>query len=235
MKILAFKKILLINLFSCKIHIDNKQKQGEKMNKKLLSLTLLTLMATTSYKADAMFYAGGSATLSISDITGVKTKNKMGYTFAAGINFPVPIVSVRAEAEFLSLNTAKLDLNLSGASIDQIDNNIKGNMINAYVGVPLIPMLPIKLYAGYGIGKSELTKNITPAATATLPAGVDKTQKSKNDLAQQYMVGLDVSIPLVPVAGGVEYRFMNKDFTMANDVKENIRLHSVLAKVRYEF
>ena len=198
------------------------------MNKKLLSLTVLTLMATTSYKADAMFYVNGSAGVSISDVTGVKTKNKMGYTFAAGINLPVPIVSIRAEAEFLSLNSAKLDLDIGGINIDKIENNIKGNMINVYVGVPVIPVLPIKLYAGYGLGKSELTMDTTKSSTVV-------TSKSKNDFTQQYMLGLDISVPLFPVAGGIEYRFMDKDFTMPGDTKENVKLHSILGKVRYEF
>ncbi len=206
------------------------------MNKKLLSLTVLTLMATTSYKADAMFYVNGSAGLSISDVTAVKTKNKMGYGFAAGVNLPVPIVSIRGEAEFSSLNTAKLGVDFGTINVNQIDNNIKANMINVYVGVPPIPLLPIKIYAGYGIGKSELTQEITSSISVPgLSGSTSGTLKSKKDLAQQYMVGLDVSVPLIPVAGGIEYRFMNKDFTMENDRKENIRLHSILGKVRYEF
>ena len=206
------------------------------MNKKLLSLTVLTLRGTTSYKADAMFYVNGSAGVSISDVTAVKTKNKMGYGFAAGVNLPVPIVSIRGEAEFSSLNSAKLGVDFGTINVNQIDNNIKANMINVYVGVPPIPLLPIKIYAGYGIGKSELTQEITSSiAVPGLSASTSGTLKSKKDLAQQYMVGLDVSVPLVPVAGGIEYRFMNKDFTMENDRKENIRLHSILGKVRYEF
>lgn len=206
------------------------------MNKKLLSLTVLTLMATTSYKADAMFYVGGSAGISISDVTAVKTKNKIGYSFAAGVNLPIPIVSIRGEAEFSSLNSAKLGVDFGTINVNQIDSNIKANMINVYVGVPPIPLLPIKIYAGYGIGKSELTQEITSSiAIPGLSGSTSGTLKSKKDLAQQYMVGLDVSVPLIPVAGGIEYRYMSKNFEMDNNTTEDVKLHSILGKVRYEF
>ena len=65
--------------------------------------------------------------------------------------------------------------------------------------------------------------------------------KTKSDLTvvPQYMIGLDVSLPIIPVAGGVEYRYIDSKFKGFNDTEENFnaksKIHTFLMKARIKF
>lgn len=88
---------------------------------------------------------------------------------------------------------------------------------NAYVGLPLLPI--VKPYVGFGL------------ADMRLKSGSDKTDWK---VVPQYMVGLDVDLPLIPVAGGIEYRYVDTSFEEDGD-KFDTKIQTVLVKGRIKF
>ena len=64
-----------------------------------------------------------------------------------------------------------------------------------------------------------------------LKSGSDKTDWK---VVPQYMVGLDVDLPLIPVAGGIEYRYIDTSFEEDGD-KFDTKIQTVLVKGRIKF
>lgn len=201
------------------------------MNTKIIStgliLSSLILMAP---KADAYYIGasvGSSKTKVRVDDMNIKGDEKTAFSVYSGMEIPLPLIPIRAEIEYLHLKSDK----------DGSDATTYGASANAYVGLPLLPI--IKPYVGMGLGYMQ--------QELKMPADFDGDDiyeskvKTKSDwtVVPQYMIGLDVSLPIIPVAGGVEYRYIDSKFKGFNDTEENFnaksKIHTFLMKARIKF
>lgn len=200
------------------------------MNTKIIStgliLSSLILMAP---KADA-YYIGasvGSSKTKVSVEDKINMQSKTAFTVSTGMEIPLPLIPIRAEVEYLQLNSDK----------DGADLKTYGVGANAYVGLPLLPI--IKPYVGMGLGylKQDLKMPVDFDGDDIYESKV----KTKSDwtVVPQYMIGLDVSLPIIPVAGGVEYRYIDSKFKGFNDTEEDFnaksKIHTFLMKARIKF
>jgi opacity protein-like surface antigen len=175
------------------------------MDKKLLAAAL-AMSAFAAADASA-FYIGAAGGTAKTEIEGTKIGSDAAFTVAAGIGIPLPLFAIRAEGEYLQLKS----------SDDALDAKTYGFAANGYVNLPLLPI--VHPYVGFGL-----------ASLKQEAAGM----KSDSKVAPQYMIGLDVDIPLLPIAGGVEFRYIDVDFDYSG-AKNNSKIQTVLAKVRYSF
>ena len=186
------------------------------MNKKVLSMALVSSLSLVSVKADA-FYVGmglGSSNVDPKDTGSVSnSKSKFSYTVAAGMELPIPLVPVRAELEYL---------NFKSSLVANAKTKVNGVAANVYVGLPLIPV--VKPYVGFGLASVKQVTELGP----------DEILKSDRSVAPQYMVGLDLDLPIIPVAGGIEYRYVNNKFDFPVIGKQKSTVTTVLAKIRYK-
>lgn len=200
------------------------------MNTKIIStgliLSSLILMAP---KADA-YYIGasvGSSKTKVSMEDKINMQSKTAFTVSTGMEIPLPLIPIRAEVEYLQLKSDK----------DGADMKTYGVGANAYVGLPLLPI--IKPYVGMGLG--YLKQELKGPADFDDDGVYESTFKAKSDwtVVPQYMIGLDVSLPLIPVAGGVEYRYIDSKFKGFNDSEEDFnaksKIHTFLMKARIKF
>jgi opacity protein-like surface antigen len=190
------------------------------MNKKLLSGIAALAVVAGAGNASA-FYAGLSLGESTTKLKGPggsgwdKANSDVSYTAAFGMSLPIPLMPIRAEVEYLSLNS-------DGGDFDSAKTT--GFGANAYVGLPLLPI--IKPYLGFGIANLE-QKVADP--------GGSPEYKSDRKTVPQYMIGLDLDIPLLPVAGGIEYRYIDAKFDYDGIGKVKSKIESVLVKARFSF
>ena len=175
------------------------------MNKKLLAAALAAI-AFSATDAGA-FYIGAAGGTSRTKIDGTDFGTAGAFTMAAGLSIPVPLFPIRAEAEYLSLKSTD----------DNIDARTYGFAANGYVNLPLLPI--VHPYIGFGLASLK-------------QEAVGSSSDSK--IAPQYMAGLDIDIPLVPVAGGVEFRYIDAKFDYSG-TKAKSKIASLLFKVRYSF
>lgn len=181
------------------------------MNKKILSVGLLSAMILASANANA-FYVGAGVGTSKTKIDGESVDKDNALTVSTGFKIPLPLIPIRAEVEYLQFNSEE----------DGLDEaKTYGMAANAYVGLPLIPL--IKPYVGMGLGYMQQKLK-----------GAGFSDKSDWTVVPQYMIGLDLDLPLIPVAGGVEYRYI--DTTFDNDSGEyDSKIHTFLVKGRFYF
>lgn len=194
------------------------------MNKKIIASGLVLSALLTSTASNA-FYIGASVGESKTKVKSdekINMDGKTAFSVYTGMEIPLPLIPIRAEVEYLQLDSDK----------DGTDMKTYGVGANAYVGLPLLPV--IKPYVGMGLGylKQELKMPIEDT---------DATYKTKSDwtVVPQYMIGLDVSLPLIPVAGGVEYRYIDSKFKGFDDTTEEFnaksKIHTFLMKARIKF
>ena len=189
------------------------------MKKNLLAISLISVLSLST-SANAL-YVGGNVGVSKavfkSDTTD-KLNASVAYSFVAGMELPVPMMPVRAEVEYLNLRSKLLP-----PSKEYLKTN--GFGVNAYVGLPLMPILTP--YIGFGLNSMKQSFKVD-----------EDNFKSKRAITPQYMIGLDLDLPLIPVAGGIEYRYMNKkfDYDVNNSVVTNrSKINMFLAKLRVKF
>ena len=181
------------------------------MNKKILSVGLLSAMILASANANA-FYVGAGVGTSKTKIDGESVDKDNALTVSTGFKIPLPLIPIRAEVEYLQFNSEEDGLG---------EAKTYGMAANAYVGLPLIPL--IKPYVGMGLGYMQ--QKLKDAGFS---------DKSDWTVVPQYMIGLDLDLPLIPVAGGVEYRYI--DTTFDNDFGEyDSKIHTFLVKGRFYF
>ena len=154
----------------------------------------------------------GSASSNVK-VDGAKAKlgGDFAYTFAAGFALTaVPIITPRVEFEYADLSSSR----------DGIDGKVAGYGVNGYVTLPIMPI--VKPYIGVGFMRMTQEVDNFKTSPATVP---------------QYMLGLDLEIPTIPVAGGIEWRYLNTKADAKDDYIGNIKssVSTVLAKVRVQF
>ena len=128
------------------------------------------------------------------------------------MSIPLPLIPIRGEVELFNLQAEK----------DGVDGKIYGAAANAYVGLPLLPI--IKPYIGMGLAYTQLKVS-----------ALGSSDKSDWKVAPQYMLGLDLSLPLIPVAGGIEYRYMDTTFKNIDGDDAKVKTHTVMVKGRFTF
>ncbi len=182
------------------------------MNKKLLSLSLAGLILASA-NANA-FYVGAGVGSSKAKIDGTSFDKDAAFSVYTGMSIPLPLIPIRGEVEIFNLKSEK----------DSINTKIQGAAANAYVGLPLLPI--VKPYVGMGLAYSQLKES-----------GDFGTMKSDWAVRPQYMLGLDLSLPLIPVAGGIEYRYMDTTFDGKDFGSDGVKgkIHTVMMKGRFHF
>ncbi len=183
-----------------------------KKNLILMSLVLAGLAIPSAAKA---FYVGGSFGGSNAKADGVDFDSGEGSAFSiyAGFGIPLPLIPIRAEVEYFNLKSTEDTIG---------DIKTSGAAANAYIGLPLLPIL--KPYVGFGLGYMK--------------QDIDGLSESSDwKVVPQYMIGADLDLPLIPVAGGVEYRYISTDFenSAVSGGKYDSDIHSFLVKARYKF
>ncbi|MBD5404992.1 porin family protein [bacterium] len=189
------------------------------MNKKILCASLIvSALLGSSFDANA-FYVGASVGDSKTKVGGpnkVNMDGKAAFSVYSGMEIPLPLIPIRAEIEYLHLKSDK----------DGADMTTAGVGANAYVGLPLLPI--IKPYIGMGFGYMQQEFKYSGEKT-----------KSDWTVVPQYMLGLDVSLPLIPIAGGVEYRYIDTKFKgfelNSTEFEAKSKIHAFLVKARVKF
>ena len=182
------------------------------MNKKILSVCLLSAVIFASDNANA-FYIGAGAGTSKTKVEDVSVDNKNSFVLSAGYKLPLPFVPIRGELEYLQFQSEEDGIG---------STKTYGVSANAYVGLPLLPI--VKPYVGMGFGYMQ--QKISPVGYSS--------DKSDWKVVPQYMIGLDVDLPLLPVAGGVEYGYMDSSFD-DDSGKYDSKIHTFLVKGRFYF
>ena len=187
------------------------------MNKKVLSVGILGLALLGSVDASAM-YVGLSAGVSKNElrdnIENKKFSSNGAYTVSAGYTLPIMFVKPRVELEYSDLLSSE----------DNDDVKTRGVALNAFVNIPVLPV--VTPYVGVGVGyfRQEM-----------------ESDKSDWRVLPQYMAGLDISIPFSPFAFSAEYRLIDtsfdydsKEFYVPNTSLDS-KIQSLLVKARVNF
>ena len=134
------------------------------MKKLLLAAMGVALFASTQSVAD--FYVGGAAGWAINDgsirknDTRSKYRDSTMYTLSGGVVFPLPLLDIRAEAEYIH-NRPKTS-SVGKKQLDALMGNVSGV-------IPLIPF--VDPYVGLGLGYAHYDHNYTTAFQAM--AGIE--------------------------------------------------------------
>lgn len=102
----------------------------------------------------------------------------------------------------------------NSAKVEHTKKHVRYNALmgNAYLNLPFPIVSP---YVGAGVGYVRL--------------------KGDNVSAWQGMVGVETNIPLVPLKGGLEYRYISSDEAKKSGVDYEYKTHVIMAKIRLEF
>ncbi|MBN2676232.1 MAG: porin family protein [Alphaproteobacteria bacterium] len=180
--------------------------------KKLSLVALATMLVGGAMPATAGFYGslgvGSALSASVEDADADD-----GAAYAIAVGSDVPLLPVRVEVESFDIQFG--DLTYSTDNYGKFSAH--GLMLNAYAGLPIPVVSP---YIGAGIGKAQ-----TSATEA---------HASKTESAYQLMAGIELSIPLLPFALGVEYRYLDTSADMDGGSMD-ISAQSVLLKARISF
>lgn len=187
------------------------------MNKKILSAGLLSAMLLGAFDANA-FYIGASAGMSKNElkdnIENKKFSSNGAYTFSLGYVLPIPAVKPRVELEYVDLLSSE----------DHDDVKTRGVAANAYLNIPVLPVVTPYIGAGVGYFRQEMEE-----------------EKSDWQILPQYMAGLDLSIPFFPIAFAAEYRLIDTSFDYDNrkyyrpTTSLDSKIQSILVRARVNF
>ena len=180
--------------------------------KKIILIIFLSIILPKTSKAMS-FYSGIGFGDSKGNIEKNNLKEKNAFTFAMGSSFSVPLFPIRVEAEYLNLDSEKEDYK----------TNLSGGGINTYVNLPLLPILVP--YVGLGLSYLKEENNITYP-------GITKTSSGK--IVPQYILGFDLDLPTVIIAGDMEYRYITTSFEFDNK-KSDSKYHIFMFKARIKF
>ncbi|MCR5506453.1 MAG: porin family protein [bacterium] len=184
------------------------------MKKILFTTLLISILHFTSTKSNAMsFYSGLSLGETRSKIEDSSFDERRSFTFSVGSSFFIPLFPIRIEGEYFKFNSKK----------SPFQNHIYGSGINAYVNLPLLPILVPYIGLGISYAKEKIDNNET-----------DTSKKSDGRIIPQYIIGLDLDLPTVIFAGSMEYRYINSDFKFDNE-KLDSKYHVFLLKARLKF
>lgn len=180
------------------------------MLNKLLFLSVgLAFLGSLTAHADIYGSAGIGVSLNDGSVTRQQIEtayeNSPVYSLAVGYELPIPIIDIRGEIEYLHVQPSVKQ----GADI-----RFDGAFANAYVDIPLVPI--VDPYIGGGIGYARFDH--------------------KNTTALQGMVGIEYEVPIIPFAIGGEYRYMKVNETGGKwDSPSKFHSNIFMIKGRYTF
>lgn len=175
--------------------------------KKISLIALSAIAFGFATPATAGFYGSlGLATAidSAIDATGVDADTSEGNGYSVAVGYEVPLLPLRIEIESFALSNA----DLTEGTTNYGNFSTDGLMLNAYAGLP-IPL--VQPYVGVGTGMA-------------------KTLSATYHTAYQGMVGVEVSLPVLPISVGLEYRYFEMEEGSTDVINQ-----SVLAKLRVQF
>ncbi len=182
--------------------------------KKIFLTILLSSILSLSQTAKAFnLYTGIGFGDSKGNVENNHLKEKRALNFAIGSSFSITLFPIRIEAEYLNFDSKK----------DIYKTNLYGGGINTYVNLPLLPILVP--YIGLGLSYLKEKNNITyPGITTT----------SSGKIVPQYILGFDLDLPTVFLAGDMEYRYITTNFDFDNK-KSDSTYHIFMFKARIKF
>ena len=181
--------------------------------KKIFLLILANILILPKTSKAVSFYSGIGFGDSKGNIEKNNLKEKNAFTFAIGSSFSIPLFPIRVEAEYLNFDSKK----------NNYKTNLSGGGINTYVNLPLLPILVP--YVGLGLSYLKEENNITYT---------DITKTSSEKIVPQYILGFDLDLPTVIIAGDMEYRYISTSFEFDNK-KSDSKYHIFMFKARVKF
>jgi len=187
------------------------------MNKKVLFASILGLALLSSVDANAMYIGAGvgvSKNELKDNIENQKFSTNGAYTVSVGYSLPIMFVKPRVELEYSDLLSSE----------DNDDVKTRGVALNAFVNIPVLPV--VTPYVGVGVGyfRQEM-----------------ESDKSDWKVLPQYMAGVDIAIPFSPFAFGAEYRLIDTSFEYDSrklytpDASLDSKIQAILVKARVNF
>lgn len=184
------------------------------LKKFTLFIIIFLNFSSPLYAREISYYigiSGGEARTTINEIGLDKDKS---YTLSTGLKFGPLLYPIKVEIEYLNLKSKKEFI---------VQTKTEGVAINSYIGIPLLPIL--EPYIGLGIANMK--------------------EKAKYDyeniwissdwkLTPQYMIGIDIDLPTVSMAGGIEYRYIDTSFNFDRE-KSDTKIHTFFFKIRLKF
>jgi len=192
----------------------------------LTAATVATLLSTTAYAAEDMFYVKANVGWDKLDkIKGMKSNNDV--FFGVGVGYYV-MDNVRADLTFdhyVNPNHKGSFNNVKGSKLKTMADTL---MINGFVD--LFDVSVAKIFAGAGVGMSMISTKLTQ------PNLANTKYKKKNNFA--YGIHLGASTEFAPGVNGeltYSYRDMGK-FTTPKGATSlgNLKGHHVAAGVRFD-
>ncbi len=178
------------------------------MNKFLISALSVGLFFGTALSAQAGMYIGAGLGYA---------KNKGDVKFSS---FKEDYKSSSTYSVAVGYDLPVVPVRLEGelfsnsSKIEHTKKHVRYNALmgNAYVNLPFPIVAP---YVGAGVGYVRL--------------------KGDNVSAWQGMFGVETNIPLIPVTGGLEYRYISSGEAKKSGAKYEYKTHVLMAKIRFEF
>ena len=185
------------------------------MYKKLVFIFIgYFILTSTLYARDISYYIGLSGGETRTKIEEIGLDKDKSYTISAGLRFGPLLYPIKLEVEYLRLKAEK-------EFVMQTEN--EGIAFNTFVGIPLLPILEPYI----GIGIVHMREKIRYDS-------LDIWNSSDWKYIPQYMIGLDVDLPTVSIAGGIEYRYIDSSFNFDGTTKAS-KINTFLFKARLKF
>ncbi|MDD4519626.1 MAG: outer membrane beta-barrel protein [Alphaproteobacteria bacterium] len=183
------------------------------MKKNALLLTTILLSGFVFSKAQAGMYVGAGLGIAGNSGEAAEVATSQDYDYKSS---PAYSLSLGYDVPILPIRVEG-EFIRNSAKLKEIGNKVflNGLMANAYVNLPFPIVSP---YIGAGVGFVRF--------------------KGENTSAYQAMLGVEASIPFVPVKGGVEYRYLttkNDSKFSSDQYNLDYDAHILMAKVRFEF
>ncbi len=201
--------------------------------KKLIAVSFVALMASTNVMAEMspkMYVgAGVGSTLNTEFSAGEDTWEADNSPMNFSLMFGAELNEMfRVEAELNINGDAEYEEYTSATNNYSQTYSQSSLMANGYFSIPTGSF--IKPYLGLGVGyvKHSFEEKDTFGGTTTT------NDKSGSNFAYQGMIGLDFALPDSPLTFGVEYKYLQTEFTEFDNVVD-ITSQSVMATARYAF
>ncbi len=177
-----------------------------------------------SFQVKALsYYLGISAGEVRSKVENIGFDPEKSYTFSAGFHWGSLLSPLHTEIEYLRLKSQKNDWGRT---------KNEGVALNTFVDLPLLPI--IQPYVGFGfVYMREQIKQDFIGVWSSYDK-IDTWYKSDWRFVPQYMLGFDVDLPTVPVAGSIEYRYIDNSFSFEG-IPLDSKINMFFLKMRIKF
>jgi opacity protein-like surface antigen len=185
--------------------------------KKILLAAIFFGLPMTEAKAVYMGVSGGSAGLSVD---GRKAGRNTAISAYVGTYVPFPVLSLRVGLEYSKVNAELEDRPAYG---DKTDIDTYGLAVNSYLGYDRLPV--VKPYVGIGAGIYRQESKSRAVAS----------RESAKKGALAYMAGFDIVIPDLPIALGLEYKYLDLTFDYGGGDRRDNKIDVLYTKIGLRF